>query len=147
MQFIIMTRGKESLVKNFIAELQKIMLPMWMRLPKMPGEEKTSGAGQAVQNMVQVVARPIQLWEIVFPKEHEDLIAASIFDKSRGVTNQKWLTKWFNLLRRLLHLEPINWNYRDKPIIPLPKDWVEVIGIGKKEDSYIKTDKEEHENL
>ena len=63
----------------------------------------------------------------------------AVFDKARGQTHEKWLIKWFGLVRRLLHLEPINWNYREKPAIPINKDFVEIIGIGKKEDREINT--------
>jgi len=147
-----MTRGIKHLTEKFIDKLSKVMLPMYMQCEDLPEQTftsgaKTSGAPQPKMNMVQVAVRPVQLWEIVFPKEHEDLIAASIFSKERGVTNQKWLTKWFNLLRKLLHLEPIDWDYRDKIKIDLPTDWVEVIGIGKKYDKHRKDDKNDYEAL
>lgn len=150
MHLIILTRGKKPLVERFIDELQRIMLPMWMRVPNLENIEKapsdvinTSGAlSDKMMNMVQVAVRPVQLWEVVFPKEHEDLMCASLFDKSRGQTHSKWLIKWFNLFRKLLHLKPINWDYRESPKIDLPHQFVEVIGIGKKEDREIKDDKQ-----
>lgn len=150
MHYIVLMRGIKNAVDEVVDGLSKIMLPMWMALPNLPGTPAPEVSGAAVQpimNMVQVAVRPVQLYEIVFPREHEDLMAATLFGE-QGQTNEKWMSKWFNLLRRLLHLQPINWNFRKTPFIPLPKkEFVEIIGIGKKDDSYIKTEKEEHENL
>ena len=151
MHFIVMMRGIKHLQDKLIDEIGKIMLPMWMRVEDMTAlasGANTSGAKTTQQmNMVQVAVRPIQLYEIVFPKEHEDLMAATLFKDHVGGSNQKWLRKWFNLVRKLLHLEPINWDFRKEPHIPLPKDWVEIIGIGKKYDKERNDDKNKYEAL
>lgn len=147
MQFIVLMRGIKASVDRCVDDISKILLPMWMALPAVPAllnvnepMPQLSGA-QTAMNMVQVAVRPIQLYEVVFPKEHEELMTATLFDKARGQTHSKWLIKWFNLLRRLLHLEPIDWDYREKPAIPINKDFVEIIGIGKKSDRIIKDEK------
>jgi len=148
MHLIVMMRGIKSSLDRCIDDISKIMLPMWFIMPAvpaplnnnepMPALPQLSGAN-TMMNMAQVAVRPIQLYEIVFPKEHEDLMCATLFDKARGQTHSKWLMKWFSLFRKLLHLEPINWDYREKPAIPIHKDFVEIIGIGKKEDREINT--------
>ena len=148
MHFIVLMRGIKSSVDRCVDDISKILLPMWMNIPSvpaplnvnepMPDLPQLSGA-QTMMNFAQVAVRPIQLYEIVFPKEHEDLMCATLFHKPRGQTHEKWLIKWFGLLRRLLHLKPINWDYRENPAIPIHKDFVEIIGIGKKEDRELST--------
>ena len=116
MHYIVLMRGIKASLDRVIDEVQKIMLPMWVSLPAvppainnneaMPALSGASGA-QTMLNYAQVAVRPIQLYEIVFPKEYEEVMAATLFSKPRGQTHEKWLMKWFNLLRRLLHLEKI----------------------------------------
>ncbi|MHA1353750.1 MAG: hypothetical protein ACTSR1_01060 [Candidatus Heimdallarchaeota archaeon] len=85
--------------------------------------------------MVQVAVRPIQLWEIVFPKEYKDLMLRSILENNQGKTQHKKHQKYITILRKILGIKKIP-KYDGESIerLPLYLNNVEKIGIGIKED-------------
>jgi len=120
MHLYLITRGIKHDVDRFINDLRGKYLPFKFR-----GEN----------TMVQVAVRPIQLWEIVFPKEYKDLMLRSILENNQGKTQHKKHQKYITILRKILGIKKIP-KYDGESIerLPLYLNNVEKIGIGIKED-------------
>jgi len=80
-----------------------------------------------------VSVRPIQLWEIVFPKEHRDVMLKTILSGGTGETQHKKHRKWVTLLRKVLGIEKIP-KYESEKCLPVYKEDIEIVGVGIKED-------------
>jgi len=120
MHIYMMTRGIKQDVDRFITELSSKYLPY-----KLKGK----------QQWVQVAVRPIQLWEVVFPQEHRDIMLATLFEDGKGgLTQHKKHQKYVNLMRMGLGVKKIPTVYDTKNWLPLYRDNIEKIGIGMKED-------------
>lgn len=77
---------------------------------------------------LQLSMRPIQLYEVVFPKESlNDVVAALQPYGGYGIKRS-----WLNALRKLLKLKPIP--QKIPPTFDLNRDFVDICGIGIKED-------------
>jgi len=117
----MMTRGMKSHVDNFITELQGKYLPF-----KYEGKD----------SFVQVAVRPIQLWEIVFPKEHKDLMLSTCLggkEGMKGITNQKKHRPVVAMIRKMLGITKLP-DYDDTKQLPITRQHMELVGIGIKED-------------
>lgn len=134
-----MTRGAKQWSDEFITELQGKYLPFRWRAPQ---------TKELIDTNVQLSVRPIQLYEIVFPEEHKDIILNTILDdydtvKSR-FTQHKFHNKVIWAIRKALHIDPIP-EYKRDIKFPVCKNNIEVVGIGVKKDYWIdKNDKQLH---
>ena len=84
----MMTRGVKHGVDQFITQLQGKYLPFKWRMNK---EGKLDHKGEMIENgHTQLQVRPIQLWEIVFPEEHKDIVLNTILaGKKKQQTQHK----------------------------------------------------------
>jgi len=121
---MIATRGNKESVELFIKELSSKYIPL-------PFTNKKTGKVVNVAHTIHV--RPIQLWEIVFPKEQKDAILTTLFPDGQ-VTEGGGIRKLINFFFKFL------------PFKRIPKDWdtsnkfyvnrtaVEIMGICMKDD-------------
>ena len=123
----IITRGIKHLVDEYIKQLSCKYLPMKIFKGDVPGVKKTA------KYQIQVAVRPIQLWEIVYPKEHQDLMLNTILAGSKGQTNIKKHQKFANMIRKLLGVKKIP-EYKTDKMLPIAKASVDVTAIGVKDD-------------
>ncbi len=82
---------------------------------------------------VQVAVRPIQLYEVVFPEEHKDVMLSTILGDSKGKTQHKKHNKFIYALRKILGVEEIP-NFKTDLKMPISNMNTEIIGIGIKKD-------------
>ena len=120
----MITRGIKHLSDQFIVELQGKYLPM-----KYPINKKLE------THMIQVAVRPIQLYEVVFPEEHLDLMLTTLAGKSAGKTNHKEHKKYLWAFRKALKLKPVP-EYNSDNSIPIYKPSVDVNILGIKTDYF-----------
>ena len=140
MHIYVLIRGIQHQVDQFKIGVQGMYLPTKRKIKK--------GKKWVEENiMVQVGYRPIELAEIVFPKEHKDLMLNTLLDKKHGVTQHKRHRKWVAVIRRILGVDKIDWNYKDNQIMPINKGGIEIVGIGTKEDREIDGEKMKIEGL
>jgi len=125
MHIYLITRGIKSDVDRFINDLRGKYLPFKDALNR--------------NLMVQTAVRPIQFWEIVFPKEHRDIMLTTIFDKNLGKTQHSKHQKWLWALRKVLGADPIP-EYKTDQFLPIYKQNIEMVGVGIKEDGDLKTE-------
>ena len=122
MQVYFLTRGHKTWVDQWITELQGKYLPF-----NYNGEK----------GMLQVIVRPIQLWEVAFPAEHRDVMLQTIFagQKDLGTHQADWKGNLaLSMLRRSLHAEKIgDWD-ATKGFLPMTRQGMSVMGIGEQAD-------------
>lgn len=121
----MLTRGIKKEIDDFITRLQGLYLPFDIMKDGTFGLKK--GRGQ-----VQVQVRPIQLWEVVFPEEHLDIMLNTCLG-GREETQHPQHKKWVWALRKALGVKPIPKFKKDKKF-PHTADHAEIVGIGIKED-------------
>lgn len=126
MQLIIATRGIKHDVDRFIGLLQGVWLPFQY-------QDRTMS--------LQVGVRPVQLWELAFPKEHLQLMLRTLWDEE--ITRRAGFKTPLALLRKALKLKKIP--DIDKSIqpplkMPIYKQNVGIHPIGLHEDEDIKTE-------
>lgn len=129
MHLYIATRGIKNFSDQFITELQGKYLPF-----KSFDENRN-----LINSQVQVAVRPIQLYEIVFPEEHKDIMLTTILGENGGKTQHKKHFKWVALIRKVLGIKDIG-SYNTDRAMPISKFHTEIVGIGIKEDYYITKD-------
>lgn len=121
-QVYFMTRGHKTWIDQWITELQGKYLPYEYN-------------GQ--KGMLQIILRPIQLWEVAFPEEHRDIVYNSIFNKDLnfGLHQSDWKGKIaLSFLRKSLNAKKIKkWDIT-KQWMPLTRQGMSVIGIGERQD-------------
>jgi hypothetical protein len=125
-----MTRGIKNQVDQFITELQGKYFPFQWRNPE---------TKELMMTNLQVSVRPIQLWEIVYPEEFNDIMLTTILADGKGETQHKRHNKFIFALRKILGVQPIP-EYQKNQALPINKAHVEMIGIGVKKDYW--TDKD-----
>ena len=138
MHLYLATKGIKKDVDDFINQLTGKWLPFKWRVKKEDKMEDT---------FIQLSVRPIQLWEIGFPKDQKDIICTTILGmdggKIRGNDGVKpteykffnWLTK---KMSTLFGLKPIG-DYNTSQVLPLHRGAVAVIGLGLKDDYMMET--------
>ena len=138
MHLYIATKGIKHDVDRFITELQGKYMPWKWRAKKEDKLENTT---------VQLAIRPIQLWEIGYPKELNDIVCTTILGKENvgAVGNDgkkpvvhKWANRFISIFRKFLHLDPIP-PYRNDKGYPVYNANVAVIGLGTKQDHILDT--------
>jgi len=132
MHLYIATKGVKKNVDDFINQLVGKWLP-WKYRAK--NEDKLE------DTWLQLAVRPIQLWEIGFPKEHKDIVCSTILGKNGGIIRGNdgkdatdhpvfnWLIQTFSRVLGLKKLE-----YNDTLAMPIHREAVAIAGLGIKED-------------
>lgn len=132
MHLYIITRGIKKEVDDFITQLQGKYLPFKFRQKKEdPMQDAT----------VQLAVRPIQLWELAYPKECNDLVCATVLgtdyklsgNDGKKTVKHKFIDKFMWGLRKLLGADPIP-KYKTDKVMPISRQHMTVLGIGTKQD-------------
>lgn len=132
-------RGEKRCVDRFIQDLSAKYMEFTFR--------KSDGKGGFLQDQfekyhwpISVRIAPFGIYEIVFPKEHRDLVLTTILGKKEEVKRSKlwnsWKNKYVEVFRKLLKLKKIP-DYDDSKNMPLFRDGIEFIPIGIKEDQIV----------
>ena len=131
MHFYCLMRGQKDKLDRLINDLLAIYLPY-----------KTGiNDGEDIKRIVQLGVRPIQLYEIIYPKEHHNFMMRILHPT--GSWNPKY-DKYIKIIRKLLGLgnmpklldekgEEIKLNLNEALVIRA-QNQVEVVGIGVKDD-------------
>jgi len=127
-----MTRGIIQDVDTFIDALKNKWLPFTVHKDKrtMPDVEHELMAGN---HQVQLSVRPIQLWEIVYPKEQRDLVLNTIFKGHDGSMQHKKHNKFVAVLRKMLGARKPG-DYGKTMMLPMKDHAIERVFIGEKDD-------------
>jgi hypothetical protein len=82
------------------------------------------------------MANPIQLVEIIFPREHLDCIVNTLGGEEalQGQASEGYLKKYAKWFRKLAHLKPIENINKETLKLPINSEHVEIIGLGIKDD-------------
>lgn len=126
MHLYILCRGIKHDLDRFINELSSKYLPF---------DHKTKGKG-----VLQVSVRPIQLYEVVFPKEHLSSIVNTMGGKNIGqpFSTALWLKKYIKIIQKFLKLKEVNGKEfpidENAPGLPCHFENIGLIGLGIKED-------------
>lgn len=132
MHLYMITRGQKDKVDQYINDLNAQFFTY----------QATPHKNQPPM-MLQLGVRPIQFWEIAFPKEHLNEVLATINGAEFDINDKRWFVKiasWMLKFRKLIGLKPI-------PKIP-PKTQRRAIRdididkklIGLKDDQYGKVE-------
>ena len=120
-----MTRGILQSVDKFITELSSQYLPFKMK-------------GQDVS--IQVRVCPVQLWDVSFPKEHEEAMKNHIFPNGDVTSMTPKVNRFVGLIRKAMGLKKLE-NFEPNPLknlgIMKPQN-IDLFAIGMKEDGIIK---------
>lgn len=134
MQLYFAIRGIKHELDQFITELQGKYLPIKWR-------EKETEPFKDMQ--VQLGVRPIQLYEVAYPKEYHDVVCNTILGKypsnafgndGKKPVEHKWIKKFIFMFRKFLHLDPIPPYDPAKGFMPISRRNLTIIGIGTKQD-------------
>ena len=121
MHLYTITRGIKKDVDDYITQLQGKYFPYPL---------KGVGGGMGT---LQLSVRPIQLWEMVFPKEQLALAVGTICNGS--LKTGDWRSKFINGLRLMLRAEKLpKWDYAKLPKMPINKTNVAVYPVGTRAD-------------
>jgi len=129
MHVYILTRGIKERTDRFIENLCNQYLPFRFK----------------GQNMsIQINVKPIQLYEIVFPKEHKDIMMRTLFSGTKGEPQHEKHKKWIKWIRRALGIDEISEYVKEGIKLPTANyhNDLEIMGVGEKEDreEYEKTE-------
>lgn len=130
MHTIFAIRGIKEDVERFINELSTRYLPF-----KMYNFDKKKLEPKLLQLRVQ----PVQLYDVAFPSEYKDAVLNTIYGGTDG--KGRW-GKYVAILRRIFRLDPMP-EYKKESKLPMePPQNCEIVGIGVKEDYWIREDGE-----
>ena len=121
MHLYTIARGIKHDLDRCIKELTSQYLPMLI-------------GGQ--QKVVQIAVRPIMLYEIVYPKEHHNLVCSTIFRWGDSRGQHKWYRKFTTILRKMLKIKPLKFIKGNQ--LPCYNNNIEFIGVGQKDDKTFK---------
>ena len=133
------TRGIKHDVDRFINELSAKYLPFkW----------KAKGDKKAQDVTLQVRVCPIQLWDVSFPKEHEEAMLNHIFPLGTPNSMTGKLNKFLAIARMGLGLKKID-DFRPsgKNLGILKPQNIDLFAIGKKPDAMIKDKDGDYEGI
>ena len=134
MHLFLLSRGIKQDVEAFFTSLSEMIVPFKLRAK----DGKVSPDGDLVDGAAKIAVRPIQLHEIVFPKESKDVVLTTLFGKPgtefSGKTNHPKHQKYVNWLRKVLGIKPIpeNWDSSNRFLIKAPA--AEMVCVGMKDD-------------
>ena len=123
MHLYMLTRGKGNFVRRFIEDLETIFLPY-----------KLNG----IDHNLQLIARPVQLWEIAFPEGSKDDVISMIGndglnqmdEKGSRKPDNKWIPWLIGKLVKKLGLTKIPVDIKQtKPKIERQNVGVHLIGM------------------
>lgn len=121
MHLYTIARGIKQDLDRMIKELSSQYLPI-----------KINGKPSAIQ----IAVRPINMYEIVYPREQHDLVCSTIFRWGDGKGQHKWHKKFATIIRKMLGVKPLK--FKKGSQIPCFNNNIEFIGIGQKEDKNFK---------
>ena len=122
MHLFAIFRGRKDNVNRAINDLNGKWLPF---------THKTAGTG-----VLNVMANPVQLVEIIFPREHLDCIVNTLGGEKAlgGQESVGYIKKYIRWFRKFAKLKPIE-NIDAKILqLPINKEHIEIIGLGIKDD-------------
>lgn len=123
MHIVFGTRGALESVNKFIRELSSQYLPFDYK-------------GQKTR--LQVRVSPVQIWDVSFPKEHEERMLNHLFSGGDTKSLTKKLRKFLGIFRMALGLKKIDdFEPSDKDLGILKPQNMDIFAIGKKEDRII----------
>lgn len=128
-----MTRGIIESVDKMIRELSSQYLPFKMK-------------GKDVK--LQVRVSPVQLWDVSFPKEHEERMLNHLFPNGGTKSMSPKVNKFVTMLRMALGLKKID-NFKPTPNtlgILTPQN-MDIFAIGKKADGVTKDPEGDYEAI
>lgn len=128
MHLYMMTRGLKRQVDRFIETLGSQFCPPAMATP----DKNDVGAVKGMYH-AELMIRPIQLWEVVFPKESLGLVLTTIFPAGDLMQHKKH-EKFVWGIRKILGVEKIPKEWDSKKKFLIDRSGVETVGIGIKED-------------
>ena len=122
MHLFAIFRGRKDNVTRAINDLNG----KWLKF-----SHKTEGDG-----MLNVMANPVQLVEIIFPKEHLDCMINTLGGEEllKGQPSVGYLRKYIKWFQKLAKLKPIKITKPETLKLPINNEHVEIIGLGIKED-------------
>lgn len=115
MHFSFLTRGAKDAVDKFINDLQAQYFPMENEKQKV---------------YTQLIVRPVQLWEVIFPEEHLDEVLNTI---QPGVFH-KFYEKYFGILRKIIKFDKIPKERAHTRRRLIYNKNIEIVPIGIKKD-------------
>ena len=128
MHLYILTRGQKDKVDNMISDLQAQYFP-YKTNPHTPPQP------------LQLGVRPIQLYELAFPKESMNTVIAMLQPIDRfKVKDSRWSMKILGFIlkfKKLLGLQPIPEVPKDTPFPIIRRQWVDIKGVGIKDDKEV----------
>lgn len=124
MHFVFLTRGVKREVDQFISTLNAQYFP-WKRTNLKTGKEEEA--------LVQAAVRPLQLWEVIIPEEHKDLLLTSLEIDEKGKVHPLQAKGMTLALRKAMGLKPIRYTKTPQKRI-IPREAVALYPIGLKKD-------------
>ena len=124
---LLLTRGEKDNVERYIRNVQSIVHPF-----NMDSKYSDSGRPGVPINAIWTGVRPIQMWEIVFPKEFTQQMLATLSSSPRPLSwKHDLLLKQFRKLLGYSDVPEHDLNIQQYPITKLV---TEATPIGYKED-------------
>lgn len=117
----IITRGKSRYVNNFKEAMEEVYLL---------SEIKDSNGNKIPMN-VQLVMRPVQLWEVVYPEEHDARITNLIGNECFSHKGFMMKVKAFFVKLLGLEITKVKTTLTERPI---PREHMSIIILGNKKD-------------
>lgn len=134
MHISFITRGEINCMKRFITELAAKYLPF-----KYKGENKALGMRVC----------PIQLWDVSFPKEHEELVKNTLFSNGNPESMTPNVNRFTGILRRMMGFKKLKKFKPDpnKKLATYPPTGCDIFAIGMKEDGMTKHKDGDYESI
>jgi len=95
MHLYFLVRGKRRYVRWLIESLEEVFLPYTAKDPK----------GNKVEGQVQLVPRPVQLYELVFPEDQKNKVLSVLNDSYKQYSKMHKFKHW---IARCLGLKPLS---------------------------------------
>ena len=125
MHLYFISRGIKHDVDRFINELSSVYLPF---------KHQAEGDKEIKSYMLQTSVRPIQIWEVAYPKEHHEMMCRTIFGETTMRTQYKGMNKYLYWLRKVLKIDKITDYKPQGDKLPLYNQNIDKIAIGTKQD-------------
>lgn len=134
MQAYFVIRGHRMWQKRFIDELNAKYIPFMFKDPLHPNYPNN----EFESRMVEMMVRPIELYELVFPKEAYDVVMTTVFGKDQTAGAQAYPNDKMKLFqygaRKLLGAKPFKEWKSDKALV-CTKNGLSILGLGIREDA------------
>jgi hypothetical protein len=116
------TRGRNIYVRRFIEDLSEVWL-QW-KLKKRDGKEQDA--------RIQLVPRPVQLWELAYPEQHDSAVSCLLGTEP---ALNKILNKAKTFLAKLLGLKKaVKRECIGEPVKAIARPFVSIHILGNKKD-------------